>query len=346
MTSNFEVSVIIPTFRRTEVLHQLLESLKRQVCQCSFEVIVVANLPEPGLKKHVESHGPQFRFLETGRVGANIARNKGLERAKGDVVIFLDDDCYLQDAGFIEKIYRRHEAHPECLGIGGRYLLKKNANSFETAYHLIADHWLTQSKRRRDETTNLVGGNCSFKIAPLGSKLRFDDSIAFGGTETALFDALSKEGFVFLLCDDLLVEHHLKLDLFGLFKKSYLQGFSAGKLSRTSNAARTLHWNATTTLEQSADRLNITFNSSVKRAVSAYEIIFQFGFGLGRSGHLKVAPQFSIARFLKNMIVEFFNEKHFSRIWHQGFLVSDRALAVAAQERTQLHDAAVTSSKN
>ncbi|MES2964640.1 MAG: glycosyltransferase family A protein [Bdellovibrionota bacterium] len=293
------LSVVVPTYRNTLRLRELLGSLERQSRRLEYEVIVVANLPEPGLKKVVESYGPRFRFLETGRIGANLARNKGVERARGDIVVFLDDDSYVSDKDFLERVHALHESHPASLAIGGPYTLRSGATACETAYHLVLEHRLRSSRRRYDETSLLLGGNWSFKAHSLGARLRFDDTIAFGGTELELFARLIREGHSLLLDDSSSVVHQLRLSVWGLARRAYAQGLAFGRLAPTAGSTR--HWHSTLTVRECAENAGLAWSRRVRFFALLYRKIFEYGVSVGNERDL--APSTTLRRWLAELIV-------------------------------------------
>lgn len=88
------ISVVIPTFRRPDGLAACLECLERQtLSREQFEVIVSDDAPEGGAR---ESAGEKFSWVRwTKGPGAGPAanRNHGAGEAKGDWIVFVDDDC-------------------------------------------------------------------------------------------------------------------------------------------------------------------------------------------------------------------------------------------------------------
>ena len=88
------VSLVIATLGRREALSRLLHSLETQTFR-RFQVILV-DQNQPGYLD--ETIGPHEATLDMEVVaakplGVSAARNLGLERARGDVVGFPDDDC-------------------------------------------------------------------------------------------------------------------------------------------------------------------------------------------------------------------------------------------------------------
>lgn len=116
----YDISVIIPTYKRRYSLKRLLDSFvqatynKRQ-----FEVIVVDDQSGEDISRLVN----QFRdilnvSLLTSRIKERAgARNTGAEASKGDILIFLDDDMELKP-GFIEGHLNAHEKWPNAVVVG------------------------------------------------------------------------------------------------------------------------------------------------------------------------------------------------------------------------------------
>lgn len=97
------ISIIIPYLKYENYLIECLESLKEQVCKY-FEVIIVYSdeLPKENL---IEKYGEFFEIKVVEKHNENVAaaRNEGLRQAKGEYILFLDSDDYL-DENFIKNI--------------------------------------------------------------------------------------------------------------------------------------------------------------------------------------------------------------------------------------------------
>lgn len=86
------ISVIIPTYRRSALLRDAVESCLRQTFQ-DFELIVVEN----GDSREAEAivvglEDPRVKYFSTSKYGAAAARNFGVARAVGRYVVIHDDD--------------------------------------------------------------------------------------------------------------------------------------------------------------------------------------------------------------------------------------------------------------
>ena len=94
------VSVIIPTWKRDDLLRRSLESLRRQTFT-DFEIVIVAN----GAGNWAESLAEEFsatviRFAENRGFAAAI--NAGISGTQSPLVLLLNDDAEL-DAAWLEK---------------------------------------------------------------------------------------------------------------------------------------------------------------------------------------------------------------------------------------------------
>ncbi|MEW5895039.1 MAG: glycosyltransferase [Candidatus Omnitrophota bacterium] len=105
------VSVIIPAFNGKDRLLLLLKSLENQSAS-SFEVVVVDDGSTDGtrdavmgLKKTYPVALSYYYLDNTGIFGAGIARNHGAKQAKGNILLFLDQDCVCE-----QNLIRNHIA--------------------------------------------------------------------------------------------------------------------------------------------------------------------------------------------------------------------------------------------
>jgi glycosyltransferase involved in cell wall biosynthesis len=86
------VSVIIPAFNRRATLPRALDSAIRQTYP-AHEIIVIDDGSADGTSEWLASAYPQIMLTSLAtNCGAAVARNRGIARARGDFVAFLDSD--------------------------------------------------------------------------------------------------------------------------------------------------------------------------------------------------------------------------------------------------------------
>lgn len=93
------VSVIIPTYNRADTIKRSIESVLRQSYQ-NFEVIVIDDGSTDDTCRVVDEIGDsRICYIKSDRrMGANAARNTGIQRAKGEYIAFQDsDDIWRKD---------------------------------------------------------------------------------------------------------------------------------------------------------------------------------------------------------------------------------------------------------
>lgn len=87
------VSVIIPAYHSGGRIGACLDALARQTLT-DFEVVVVNSSPEEVTRGEVSRHAPTATFIQSAeRLLPHAARNLGVTRARGALLVFTDPDC-------------------------------------------------------------------------------------------------------------------------------------------------------------------------------------------------------------------------------------------------------------
>ncbi len=90
------LSVIIPTCNRNDLLAKCLSCLSpgnQTLSSQLYEVIVTDDSGHNGAKNLIEDKFPWVRWVEGPKKGPAANRNNGTKYAKGDWLVFTDDDC-------------------------------------------------------------------------------------------------------------------------------------------------------------------------------------------------------------------------------------------------------------
>lgn len=105
------VSVVAPTFNRRESLLRLLAGLARQTYPADqFEVVVVDDGSTDGTAGRLRTLTLPYRLtvLTQSNQGPAVARNLGVERARGALIVFLDDDVAPSPGVLAEHVASHH----------------------------------------------------------------------------------------------------------------------------------------------------------------------------------------------------------------------------------------------
>ncbi|MBE9128805.1 MULTISPECIES: hormogonium polysaccharide biosynthesis glycosyltransferase HpsN [unclassified Coleofasciculus] len=115
------LSVIIPTYSREEPLRDTLDDVLKQEYPC-FEVLVVDQTPthKPEIQAYLEqlANDRKITWFRVDWASLPGARNYGVRRASGEIMVFIDDDIKMP-AGYLQAHARNYQRH-EVGAVAGR----------------------------------------------------------------------------------------------------------------------------------------------------------------------------------------------------------------------------------
>jgi len=243
------VSIIICTKARAESLAATLECLAGVlvVSAARGEVLVVDNgsrdnTAEVAARFAERIQGWPVRLVTERRGGQALARNTGMARATGDIIVFTDDDVR-PEMGWLDALVA-----PMTSGRADAVL-----GRVDIAPHLLRP-WMTDLHKSWIAATcaidfkapnRLVGANMAFKRSVLNKVPSFDENLgpgALGFGDDTLFSAqLLGAGFVLAGVNDAVIIHHCDADR--ISAKAYLN--SARKMGESA-AYIAHHWHGKT----------------------------------------------------------------------------------------------------
>lgn len=126
MAGDFDVSVVISTYNRSDVLPRALDSvLHQEAGDVRYEVLVVDNNSTDGTREVIESYvrrgHANLRHLFEARQGVSHGRNAGIAQARAPIIAFTDDDMEV-GPDWVAQIKDALDRHPEVDYVGGKAL--------------------------------------------------------------------------------------------------------------------------------------------------------------------------------------------------------------------------------
>jgi len=116
--SRTDLSVIIPTYNRKHDLLRCLNRFHDQSTEARYEVLVIDDGSDDGTENLIREHRDSFRFpfsyhKNPGK-GPAAARNIGIDRAQGEIILFIGDDIFMGSGRFLDDHVQGHQGeYPE-----------------------------------------------------------------------------------------------------------------------------------------------------------------------------------------------------------------------------------------
>ena len=106
MDNNIKVSVVMPIYNAAEYLSAAVTSVLSQTLT-ELELICVddgSTDDSLSIVRDMQNFDDRIRILTENNAGPSIARNKGMLRARGEFIIFLDADDFYEST-LLESLY-------------------------------------------------------------------------------------------------------------------------------------------------------------------------------------------------------------------------------------------------
>lgn len=185
------LSVVLSTFRRTDILAKTLETFcgLQAGIDCTWELIVVDNADDKATSKLVNSFVNRLpvRLLNERKRGKNNALNTALKCVRGELIVFTDDDV-LADPGWLQALWRASQRWPDRDIFAGRILPRFPSeapsldlkNPWLTAAFVVADWEIPEGPVSPGK---VYGPNMAVRRRLFQGGARFNTEIGPSGTD-------------------------------------------------------------------------------------------------------------------------------------------------------------------
>lgn len=219
------VSVIIPSKDNYDILKQCIESVKSRTVYGNYEIVIVDNgSSEANMKKYKEladKYGCTY-FHEIKEFNFSYMCNLGASLAKGDLLLFLNDDIEIPEGQGEWMTIMAGQAQVSYTGAVGAKLIYPNTNLIQHvgvinlpigpghAFHRFDDslnfYW---GRNILDYNFSIVTGACLMldrkKYEEIG---RFDETFPVAYNDVELCFKLIEHGYYNVLRNDIKLVHH------------------------------------------------------------------------------------------------------------------------------------------
>ncbi len=129
------VSIIILTFKNLGYIMHCLETLVNNPNSAEIELVIVSNNATPEilnfLKTFLPDCGYKYILVELDKnLGVTGGRNAGINAATGDYLMFLDDDAYAINPGWLDAMLEYFTGNVGIVGQTGYYIVPEQPGVF------------------------------------------------------------------------------------------------------------------------------------------------------------------------------------------------------------------------
>ncbi len=124
------ISVIIPTFNAVDFLQRAIESVLHQTYR-NFEILVIDDGSTDNTRL-VTQESKVIKYFYQENKGLSSARNIGIQKSKGEYLVFLDADDWLEKDALQQNLLVIKNKPGIAFVSGNYYLLRAKSNEVET----------------------------------------------------------------------------------------------------------------------------------------------------------------------------------------------------------------------
>jgi len=244
-----QFSVIVPTRNRPRLLIDCLESVLRQSWPGGrYEIIVVDDGSRRRTAQVLAPYATSGRiqYLRQEQAGWGAARLLGAQHSRGEILVFLDDDC-IAPPGWLASYAQIYAAIPQVAGVAGGLRPGRRMNVAgrkqyrgHIAYFNQLNRPLNLQADQAGRAWFTFGGNRTFRreiwlaVQPAAPHWYFDDYA---------IDLKLRERDAYIYYEPAAwVAHHYALSLGQRIRAAYLYGRSEGRVVAPAGPDNKISW--------------------------------------------------------------------------------------------------------
>ncbi|HEY2397759.1 MAG TPA: glycosyltransferase family A protein [Solirubrobacteraceae bacterium] len=237
-------SIVIPTRARLPYLEVALSSIAPQAKAAGAELLVVDDAGASlAAEELVSRFGGRYEPHSRPR-GLNVARNTGVERSSGPLVVFVDDDVRASD-GWLQALLAAAEANPEVDVLAGRIRARLEGRRVRSCGREGAPITTLELGDADTDVRYAWGANMAIRRSALERVGCFDVTLEHGGDEQEWQDRLrasSPEARVLYVADAAVEHRRAGADarLSSLARVAHTRGRAARRFDARRGAAPSL----------------------------------------------------------------------------------------------------------
>lgn len=157
----FSVSVVIPTKNAGHLFNEVMDALKKQDYECSYEIVIVDSGSSDETKTIASKSGARVLEIAPGDFNHGTTRDYGIQKSSGEIVVLITQDATPADRGLISSLVSAFD-DPRVAGAYARQIPRPDADLI-TKRNL--ENWITGGSERKVRC--LEGLDMYEKMAPM-----------------------------------------------------------------------------------------------------------------------------------------------------------------------------------
>lgn len=246
MPIKHSISIVIASYNRSDMLYETLNTLLDQLAfqppMQDLEILIIDNNSTDHtacVANEFVARDNRIRYVHETRQGLSHARNRGIAEARGDILVFLDDDVEVE-TGWLQALIQPLQIDESIGVVGGRVLPYGQPTPawIPKKYYWIVgiiDYGTTPKF-----VNYAPGGNMALRKSLFDELDGFDPSLgrngglSLGGEEVELQRRIMQKGFKIYYSPEGLIYHKIadKLNEEYILRFAYHEGVSCKRMDQ------------------------------------------------------------------------------------------------------------------
>jgi len=238
------VTVAICTRNRTDDLKLCLDAIIK-LSYPNLDILVVDNAPtNDATRQLVCGYYPKMRYIGEPRPGLDWARNRAIIEAKGEIIVFTDDDVVV-DSRWIDALSRIFVENPEVMAVTGLVVPYELETKSQCLFEIYGGFgrgfqrkWNCLDSSLKEKNPSHIGtgifgtgANMAYRRSLFEEIGGFDTAldvgtVTNGGGDLEMFFRVIREGYPLVYEPNAIVRHRHRRDYTSL--KTQLTNFGIG----------------------------------------------------------------------------------------------------------------------
>ena len=158
-----KISIIIPTYNRSNMLNITLDSfINQKYPQDQYEIIISNNNSTDNTQEVIDKYCSKYNFIKTIFVkqqGVHYARNKAAKMSQGEILYFTDDDM-IADENLLLELIKVFELDSMVASATGLILPKFEVEPPKWVENNLINGWLSLTPKNKKESLIISEDNC------------------------------------------------------------------------------------------------------------------------------------------------------------------------------------------